>query len=156
LRAARFSTRRRSVGYVLRRLPAWAPLRGRGTSDYQDMPAWRTWTLAGIRATRLVRRTVIVPMAFTNQAYLAEIRAGIQRFDPHVRHFCLIAPLEIVQERLSRRGTDASTADGAWAFRRASDCCAVHTQPEFGEHVPAAGPSAETIAAEIISRLALS
>ena len=142
------------VGYVLQRLPTWAPLRGRHTGDFQDMPAWRAGTLTSIRATRLIRRTVIVPMAFTNPAYLAEIRTGIQRFDLQVRHFCLVAPLEIVQARLLKRGVDASTADGAWAFRRASDCCAVHPRPEFAEHVPAVSSSAEVIAAEILSRLA--
>ena len=142
------------VGYVLRRLPAWVPLRGRGTGDYQDMPAWRAWTLAGIRATRFLHRTVIVPMAFSDPAFLAEIRTGIRRFDPQVRHFCLVAPLAEVQARLAQRGVDASTAEGAWAFRRASECCAVHTRPEFGEQVPAGGRSAETVAAEIVSRLA--
>ncbi len=110
-----------AVGYVLRRLPAWVPLRGRGTGDYQDMPAWRAWTLAGIRATRLLHRIVIVPMAFSDPTSLAEIRHGIQRFDPQIRHFCLIAPLAEVEARLSKRGVDASTAEGAWAFRRASE-----------------------------------
>ena len=140
------------VGYVLRRLPGWVPWRGGDTDDYQDVPAWRTWTLVNIRAIRLIRRTVIVPMTFTNQAYLANIRAGIQRFDAHLHHFCLIASLEIVQKRLSKRAADASTSVSAWQYPRASECCTVHARPEFGEHVPA-NCSAEVIAAAIVSRI---
>lgn len=143
-----------TIGYVLRRLSAWVPLRGSDTDDYQDMPAWRAWTLAAIRGLRLVRRTVVVPMAFTDPRYLAQIRAGIARCDPQVRHFCLVAPLKIVCARLSQRGVDPASADGAWTFRRASECCAIHSRPEFAEHILAADRSAETIAAEILSRVA--
>lgn len=29
------------IGYVLRRLPRWIPLEGRGSDDYQDLSLWR-------------------------------------------------------------------------------------------------------------------
>ena len=58
------------VGLVLRRLPRAISLAGRGTDDFQDLPLWRRGSVLGIRAARAVRDPVIVPMAFSNRAYL--------------------------------------------------------------------------------------
>jgi hypothetical protein len=118
--------------------------------DYQDLPAWRRLTVAGIRAARTVRRTVIVPMAFTNLAHLDEVREGARRADPDVRHLCLVAPIESVIERLSLR---AGGNIPAWQLRRAGECCAVHRGPAFAEHIPAADCSPDEIADKIIERL---
>lgn len=139
------------AGYVLRRLPQWVPLTERDTGDYQDMPLWRATTIAGVRAVRFMRHTVIVPMTFTNSAYLSEIRAGISRFDPDTLHFCLLAPLEVVEERLRGRGADPFK--NAWQFRRAAECCTLHHRPEFAEHVSAAACSAENVAEHLRRRL---
>jgi hypothetical protein len=38
-----------------------------GTDDLQDLPAWRRFSVRGIRLVRWRYETVIVPMAFTNQ-----------------------------------------------------------------------------------------
>jgi hypothetical protein len=135
-------------GFVLRRLPRWVPLKGRHTGDYQDMPLWRTLTISGIRATRLMRRTVIVPMAFTNLEYLRHIRTGVESFDEDVRHFCLIAPLETVKARLRNRG-----AIDPWPFRRAEQCCAIHRDPAFAEQIEAIASPPE-ILNQILRRLA--
>ena len=91
------------VGAVLWRLPGFVPLAGRGTDDYQDLPAWRRLSIRGIRLTRRRRDTVIVPMAFTNLAYLREFQEGARAADPDVRHFCLTAPYEVVRARLAPR-----------------------------------------------------
>jgi hypothetical protein len=120
-----------------------------GLDDYQDLPAWRRLTVAGVQAMRAVRPTVIVPMAITNLDYLDEIRTGAAHVDPDVRQFCLIAPLDVVMERLSRR---AGGPPPAWQSRRASECCAAHGSPAFGEQVSADG-SPDEIAAAIAEHL---
>jgi hypothetical protein len=135
------------VGFVLWRLPGFVPLAGRGTDDYQDLPAWRRWSVRGIRLTRRRRATVIVPMAFTNLAYLRELQDGARAADPDVRHFCLTAPYEVVKARLAPRGYNA------WVLRRAAECCLAHGRPEFDVRIPTEVHSADAVAAEIARRL---
>src|SRR4051794_18396746 len=93
------------IGFLLRRLPRWAPLNGHGSGDYQDMPLWRELSTHGIRLARLGWRHILVPMAFTNLACFKSIAEGVAKSDPDVRHFCLVAPLEVVRERLLKRGS---------------------------------------------------
>jgi hypothetical protein len=141
------------AGLVLRRLPSWVPLEGRGTDDFQDLAAWRRATVLGIRAVRALRRTVIVPMAFSRLDSLHEILHGVRRFDDDVRHFCLVAPLPVVLERIARRGGSLAPAALAWQARRAQECCAAHGSAGFAEHVPAADQTPEQIASRITARL---
>jgi adenylylsulfate kinase-like enzyme len=103
--------------------------------DFQDLRAWRRLTILGLRIARLVRTNVIVPMAISNPAYLQEIRDGVRRFEPHVVHVCLVAPVDVVHARQQQRG--ATGADAAWQFRRAAECCIAHAGEEFAEHVSA-------------------
>lgn len=100
------------IGIFLWRLPGWLHIDGRETDDFQDMTAWRRWTVRRIRAIRLLHHTVIVPMAFSNLGYLSEVRSGLERFDRDIRQFCLIAPLDVIQERLLGRGADPATPGG--------------------------------------------
>jgi hypothetical protein len=116
--------------------------------DYQDLPAWRRLSVRGIRLARRRRETVIVPMAFTNLAYLRELQDGARTADQDVRHFCLTAPYEVVRARLAPRGYNA------WVLRRAAECCLAHGRPEFDERIPTEVHSAEAVAAEIARRLA--
>lgn len=113
------------IGIVLQRL--------RRVDDFQDLALWRRLTLLGLRLTRLVRPNVVVPMAISNAAYLTELRDGASRFDPHVLHVCLVAPFEVVQERLRGRGKD----NGEWGMRRARECCDAHAHPRFAVQVDA-------------------
>ena len=141
------------IGYVLRRLPRWLPLDGLRRDDYQHCPMWRRLTVRGIRVGRLVRSNVVVPMAFSEVSYLREIRAGIARFDEDIMHLCLVAPLEVVHQRLRSRGEDPASPGGAWAFRRASECCEAHAAPEFAEQVPTAGRTPEAIVGDLLRRI---
>jgi hypothetical protein len=141
------------VGFVLRPLPAWVPLAGRGTGDFQDMPSWRRFSILGIRAARAVRENVIVPMAFSNLAYLEQFLRGVERFDPVVRHFCLVAPLPVVLGRLAKRGADLADRDGVWQIRRARECCDAHQKREFAQHVSAEHRDPGEIASEIVDRI---
>jgi chloramphenicol 3-O-phosphotransferase len=106
-----------------------------GAGDFQDLRPWRRMTIAALRLARLGFRNVVVPMAFSNAEYLDEIRAGVARFEPHVVHVCLVAPLEVVHARLRGRGADRQK--NAWEYRRAEECCAVHAGAAFATHVDA-------------------
>jgi len=136
------------AGMLLMRLPRWFALEGRGTDDFQDIALWRRATVAGIRAVRALRGTVIVPMAFTRVDYLHEIREGAVRSDGDVRHVCLVAPLAVVEQRLAARGGVT-----AWQRRRAAECCAAHGAAAFAEQIDAAGRTAEAVAEAIAAAI---
>ena len=131
------------IGFVLQRLTR--------VDDFQDLRAWRRMTILGLRLTRWLYPNIVVPMAFSNVEYLEEIRAGIRRFEPRLAHFCLIAPIEVVQERLRQRRTNPR--DEAWQFRRAAECCAVHHQQQFATHVRADQNNPDEIAQQILAAI---
>ncbi|HVE70952.1 MAG TPA: AAA family ATPase [Thermoanaerobaculia bacterium] len=119
------------AGVVLQRI--------RRVDDFQDLRLWRRLTILGIRVARLLARNVVVPMAFSNADYLREIRDGVARFDPDVRHVCLVAPYDIVLARLRQRGA------GEWEERRARECCDAHVRPEFASQIDASRAVAEIV-----------
>jgi hypothetical protein len=122
--------------------PEWIGIalqRFRRVDDFQDLPSWRRLTILGLRLMRMFRRNVIVPMAFSNEDYLREIRDGVSRFEPHVLHVCLVAPFDVVHARLKKRGAEE------WAVRRARECCLVHGEPRFAVQVDAERDPAEVV-----------
>jgi len=126
---------------------------GRDVGDFQDLTSWRRLTILGLRLARRVKTNIVVPMAFSNASYLREVRDGISRADPHVVHFCLVAPLAVVQARIRARGVDPADPDGAWQYRRATECCAIHSDTAFAEQVSAVGRGPDAIAEELLTRL---
>src|SRR4029079_13990670 len=90
------------VGLVLSRVYACRPWAA-PLDDFQDLRLWRTTSVQLIRAIRRLRRTVVVPMTFSNEAYLGEFLSGARRCDADTLHFCLTAPLDIVGDPLTRR-----------------------------------------------------
>lgn len=133
------------IGIPLQRL---ARLTGPGMDDFQDLYLWRQLVIAGLRATRLLWPNVVVPMAFSNAVYLEEIRAALGRFEPRVLHFCLVAPVEVVHQRL--RGRGATPAGAPWEYRRASECCLAHEGGAFSLQVSAVGRDPNQIADELL------
>ena len=130
------------VGLLLQRWP------GNAERDFQDFPLWRQLLVAGARAAGRLSGTVIIPMAFSSLAYLDEVRRGLAAAGP-VRHYCLTAPLAVVQRRLAARGEPAHDRRFAWEHRRARQCCEVHGRPEFAVHVPTEFADAATVARRI-------
>jgi hypothetical protein len=86
-------------------------------------------------------------MAFSNRAYLDEIMSKVRTFDSDVQHFCLVAPAEIVEARLRRRGDAPKHLE--WQLRRAKVCCEAHKSPEFAIRIEADDREPEAIAREI-------
>ncbi|HJQ38946.1 MAG TPA: AAA family ATPase [Thermoanaerobaculia bacterium] len=136
------------IGIPLQRV---ARLFGRSVDDFQDLRSWRRLTVFGLRIARWFRPNIVVPMAFSNAAYLQEIRDGARSFDEHVTHFCLVAPLDVVRARLRRRG--ATEANAPWEYRRASECCAAHGSREFAQQISAEARNPAEIAGEVLRAL---
>lgn len=133
------------IGFVIQRLP------GYHRSDFQHVAAWRRLTIAWGRLAHRARGTVVIPMAFSEPAYLSEVRDGLAATGHSVLHFCLTAPLSVVQERLASRGEPASDPRWSWVHRRAAECCEAHERPEFEIRVPTAGLKPDDIGSRIVA-----
>lgn len=135
------------VGYVLRRLPASMFGLREQPADYQDMALWRRLIVHQARLVHWRAETVIVPMAFTNRAYLDQFTDALARTAP-VRRICLVAPLGVVRARLASRVAREGREMNAFELRRSAECVAAHADPAFGMPVDATR-SPEAIAGEI-------
>jgi predicted kinase len=131
------------VGFALQRIP------GRKTSDFQYLASWRRATVLGARSLGAVKTPIIIPMAFSNRAYLEEVCCGLAKSRRPVLHFCLTAPIEVIRERLTARGEPQGDPAWSWVHRRAAECCVAHLSPAFATHVPADKGSPAMIAAEL-------
>ncbi|MBV9044474.1 MAG: hypothetical protein JO348_01535 [Alphaproteobacteria bacterium] len=140
-------------GGHLWKLPRFLPLQNRDTGDYQDMPAWRRLVIRGIHTMRRLAPVVIVPMAFSNRAYLKQIMDGARRVDPDVHHFCLVAPLPVVEARLRHRGDAPFHLE--WQLRRAKTCCEAHKSPDFAIRIDASDRPPDVLAQEIARVLSM-
>jgi thymidylate kinase len=119
------------VGYVLRRLPPWLLALPAQPADYQDLALWRTLIGRGARRRHRTAARVVVPMAFTNLAYLDAFAAALSPAAP-VHRFCLVAPLEVVRERLQERARLELRDVSDFERCRSEECVAAHTNPAFG------------------------
>jgi predicted kinase len=135
------------VGLALQRIP------GRRVSDFQDFASWRRLTVAGARCFGAVRGPVIIPMTFSNSAYLAEVRKGLAQSGRPVLHFCLTAPIEVVRERLTGRGEPPGHPAWSWVHRRAAECCEAHRGSEFGTHIATEHRPPDVVAVQLAALL---
>src|SRR5262245_13032923 len=83
------------LGLMIAGLARLLPLKDR-TDDFQDLMLWRRATVRSIRILGRIRRTIIVPMAFSNTAYLSEMIASLRCSGIHTLHYCLTAPYHVV------------------------------------------------------------
>jgi hypothetical protein len=134
------------IGIALQQLTR---LSGHGVEDFQDLRLWRSLTVAGLKLARWKSSCIVVPMAISNPAYLAELQLGIRRFEPRCCHTCLVAPKSIVHDRLRERGADPIR--NSWEFRRASECCEAHASDTFAQHIDVASRNPDEIARELLS-----
>lgn len=145
------------IGFVLRRLPGFIPLKGRTFDDFQDIELWRKLTiLTAVSLHKIRYQTVIIPMTFSNLNYLNQIRSAFLHNSIVVRHFCLTASVDIVHDRLMKRGVSPSSVVGQWVYPRATYCCQIHAKSEFREHIATDDTSPNDIVDYILEHLCLS
>jgi hypothetical protein len=133
------------AGIILQRLPAWMLGRAKRAEDFQDIAAWRRLTSLGARLTHFRSRLVVVPMAFTNLDYFEKLRDSLNRHAPVVT-LCLVAPMPLIEERISARALAGRSGSDTWALRRAEECCRAHISPAFGQPVDATQAPGEIVA----------
>lgn len=133
------------VGFVLRRLPAWMLGLTRQPPDYQDLAIWRRLIAIGARRKRRRAPVVIVPMAFTNAAYLDGFAEALSTAAP-VHRLCLVAPLEVVRARLTERANIEGRDITEFELRRSQECVEAHRDPHFGVPIDATKEPAEIVA----------
>ena len=126
------------IGFVLSRLPP----RYRG--DFQDLPAWRAWTVRTVSVAARLARHVVVPMTLVEPRYFEEI-VGTLRQRGAVRHFTLVASPEVVRARLRGRGTCG------WAEQQIDRCVRGLVGPRFEEYVPTERRPVAEIAASVLT-----
>lgn len=118
--------------------------------DFQHYPMWRSLV---VTTAKLLQQTydrdLIMPMTIWHLPYFDEVVGGLRRIEPAFYHFCLTAPVTIIQERLRRRGTEP----GSWSWVRAERCHAAFQSPLFDWRIPADTTSSEEIAATILAGL---
>jgi hypothetical protein len=137
------------IGYVLQRLPRFIPVSARELDDYQDSAFWRFMTAYWAGHQARCRRVVLLPMCFSNFAYLEEIRSRVQSRGCVVHHVCLTASPTTILSRLAARGLDANSEEGRWVYPRALKACALHLQPQFAVQIPTDDHTANEVADEI-------
>ena len=142
------------VGIALMLLSRWTTFKRTADADFQDFSVWRRSAVAGVRLFRLLfSGPVIVPMTFSRREYFDEVVAGVRRFDPEVRVFCLKASLPTVKKRLAGRETDSEGRGADWLARRIAECAEAHRDPHFGEPVETEDRPAREVCADIFNRL---
>ncbi len=133
------------VGFVLRRLPAWMLGLTQQPPDYQDLAIWRHMIAQGARRKHKHAPVVIVPMAFTNLAYLDGLTQALSTTAP-VQQLCLVAPLEVVRGRLTERANNEGRGITEFELRRSRECVEAHRDPRFGVPIDATQKPAEIVA----------
>ena len=108
---------------------------------------WNRLIKGGIRRARRRADVVIVPMAFSDAQRLAALEATLGEHAA-VRTYCLVAPLDVVTERLARRAAAESRPVSELEQRRSRECVALHVSPRFGLPTDADRP-AHLVADEI-------
>lgn len=104
------------------------------TDDFQDIAIWPELTVKTAELLyKQYGRTLVVPMTLANPAYLNYIRQGLAAIAPPLYHFCLVAPLAIIETRLVAR--DADRTWGMWALDRARRYAHLFGGPEYQVHI---------------------
>lgn len=136
-----------AVGYLLRRLPAVLVGLRRQPNDYQDMALWRRLIVHQARWVHRRAEIVIVPMAFTNRAYLHGFADALGAIAP-VQRVCLVAPLAVIRARLAARAAkDGRSGLTPFELKRSAECAAAHADPFFGTPVDATATIEQVVAA---------
>jgi predicted kinase len=128
-------------------------LPGYRASDFQHLRSWRKLALFGARLAGRLHNTVIIPMAFSEVQYLHEVKVGIASPTRPVLHFCLTAPLAVVESRLAARGEIKGEPAWEWVYRRAAECCVAHENAAFAVQLPTEHLQPRAVAEEVLAQV---
>lgn len=126
------------IGFVVSRLS----IKGQ-RGDFQDLSAWRTWTVRAVTLAAKLRRRIVVPMTIVNAAYFEEI-VGTLRQRTDLLHFTLMAPPQIIRDRLRARGSARR-----WGEQQLERCTSALADARFATHVETADLPVEEVARHV-------
>jgi len=132
------------LGFLIQRLSR----EGRRAADFQDVPAWRAWTVRSVLVAARFYEHLVVPMTLVERNYFDEI-VGTLRKRAELRHFTLIAPSEVIRARVRARGEHEM-----WCEAQLPRCVAALAEAHFAEAIATDGRDVEQVVAEIRGRLA--
>ncbi len=130
------------IGFVLQRITR--------TSDYQDLRLWRLLTLLGIRLSRVMFPTVIVPMTVWREDYRTELARGIARIDPDTMTITLTAAKETLLERIRSRRQRSAVP---WSLTYLDRCLDAFAPNRTSLPVATDAKTPENIADEILETI---
>jgi cytidylate kinase len=101
------------------------------TDDFQDIRMWPPLTVSTAQQLyHCYGRSLIMPMTLVKPTVFEPIRQGLRAIAPTF-HFCLIASLEIIQQRLQTRGD----GPGSWTWRKAAQYVPQLQDPSYARHL---------------------
>ena len=122
---------------------------GEQTDDFQDIPSWRHLSRdAGVSLSRTRRGAVVIPMTLVDERYFVEVVGGIRAAGVRLVHVALVAPVDVIVERLRSR-SDVEQ----WAVERVERCVAALADSGFAEQIDATDATPAEIAALIEARV---
>jgi hypothetical protein len=120
-----------TVGHLARYITSGLRHGAEDTDDFQDIRIWPALTVATAQQLyETYARPLIVPMTLAHPAVFHPIRDGFGAFAP-VHHFCLVAPLATIQQRLQDRGE----GPGSWTWRKAEQYVPRLADPCYTTHI---------------------
>ena len=133
------------IGLMLRQT---IPEALRASSDFQDLPLWRSLTNDTIEGLlEQYKRPVVVAMTVVNPDYFDQLVGRLRRAGRTVHHFTLIAtPATIRARLLTRPSWPLSTL---WALRQVERCTAALESSTFEQHVATDNTSVADVVATI-------
>lgn len=131
------------LGVALQRASAFLRPGGR-IDDFQDLALSRRMTVLGARWRYCGGGVVIVPITFSNLGYLDALE-DVRTIAGVVRRLCLLAPLDVVHERLRRRAKTEGMPVDEWWLGQAKACCQAHRSPASGHPVDATAPTDDIV-----------
>lgn len=133
------------VGQFLRRV---IPKREQ-SHDFQDLPMWRTLTIATAHQLRQnYGWTLVMPMTIWHRPYFDEIMDGLRAAGEEIHHFSLIATMPTLEARIR-----ASNEAVEWRLAHAERCLTALQSPAFATQIPTDSKTPEDVADEIVGML---
>lgn len=117
--------------------------------DFQHYPEWRSLTVE--MAKQIKNRHnhhLIIPMTLWRPKYFKEIINGLRGIDSEFKHFCLVAPIEVIYQRLNQRGEQKP---GSWAHQQATKAVPSLAGPLFAKHLDAENNSPDELVKMILA-----
>ena len=120
--------------------------------DFQDLPLWRSIS-GGILAylEEQYQGPLVVPMTVTRPEYWEQITGRMRQEGRQVLHFVLLAPAEVLKQRLRARGEPPHS----WPEQQIDRCIQAFSGQITGYPIATEGRSAQQVAGRILLQAGL-